>query len=130
MYFEDFYEGCYKDTANRALPQLKQVNPPTNRTPKIVKIDQCNEEAKKRNHAYFGLQDWKSCADGTCSYQKGTTVFTPAYYEPSKNTGQCWSGPTTNLNYYKRHGTANNCVKGSDNYYVGGGWSNAIYETS
>jgi hypothetical protein len=67
--------------------------------------ESCQSEAQKGNWAYFGLQ-----------------------FMQSNNTSECWVN--NNLDESTRYGKATNCRQAKDGTWNGGGWSNAIYNTS
>ena len=64
--------------------------------------DTCSSITTSKNHQYFGLQ-----------------------YVQGNQTAECWSG--SDLNKAKQYGLATNCSQLKDGTWVGGGWSNAVY---
>ena len=66
---------------------------------------QCQQAAQQNGYAYYGLQNSKS----------GTNA-------------QCFL--SNDLSQTTKYGTATNCTKLSDGSWSGGGWSNAVYNTT
>ena len=65
----------------------------------------CNQLASEKGATYFGLQ-----------------------YSTSGENAQCFTG--NSLSQAREYGKATNCTKISDGSWSGGGWSNAVYNTS
>lgn len=68
-------------------------------------LQSCQQIAKQNNATYFGLQDSTSGQNAQCTF------------------GNDFSQAT-------KYGPAGNCTKISDGSWSGGGWSNAVYNTS
>ena len=68
-------------------------------------LQSCQQIAKQNNATYFGLQDSTSGQNAQCTF------------------GNDFSQAT-------KYGAAGNCTKISDGSWSGGGWSNAVYNTS
>jgi hypothetical protein len=65
----------------------------------------CQNVALKNNYSYFGLQDSTSGTNAQCAL-------------------------SNDFNQSVKYGMAGNCTKLEDGSYSGGGWSNAVYNTS
>jgi len=65
---------------------------------------------------------YDTCA--SASKSKGDTYFGLQYVQGNK-TAECWSN--SNLDKAKQYGLATNCTQLTDGTWVGGGWSNAVY---
>ena len=94
------YLGCYGDNKNRAMTLY-------NNGKRINGLEPCEQAAIDGDYKYFGLQDSKN----------------------GKNA-QCFL--SNNLKQTTKYGKASNCSKISqgswgDNFWSGGGWSNAVY---
>ena len=92
------YVGCYRD---RADPNRAFPNYVAN-----ASIKDCAEIARKLNHRAFGIQ----YSNGVMGVGKG---------------GECWVGDDSK---YKSYAISNSCPLGSDGYYYGDSWVNAVYE--
>ena len=68
-------------------------------------LSQCQEIAQNAGQTFFGLQNSTSGTNAQCAY---TSVFSSAL----------------------KYGKAGNCTKLADGTYSGGGWSNAVYNTT
>ena len=68
-------------------------------------LSTCQQLAQQNGATYFGLQDSTSGTNAQCGF-------------------------SSNLAQAIQYGTANNCTKISDGSWSGGGWSNAVYNTS
>jgi len=68
-------------------------------------LQQCQQIAQQQGAQYFGLQNSTSGTTATC-------------------------GLSNNLGQTLKYGRASNCTKLADGSYSGGGWSNAVYNTT
>jgi len=94
------YLGCYGDGPNRAMPGMGPNN-----YSQQYNLQQCQQIAQQNGATYFGLQNSTS----------GTTA-------------QCFL--SSNWGQTSEYGKAGNCTQISDGSWSGGGWSNAVYNTS
>ena len=104
------YIGCYGDTGDaramtNTISSSGQLLPATGPYSWSFNVQQCQQAAQQNNMSYFGLQDVNSEGQAVC--------FT-----------------SNNLSQTQEYGLASNCTQLSDGSWSGGGWSNAVYNTT
>jgi len=98
------YKGCYTDNVNSQRVFNQMVDNQT--------LSQCNTLAKRAESPYFGMQYWPKSG--------GVSAM---------DTGECWFQKGSTLQSAQSQGSSTSCVIGTGGYNIGGGNTNAVYQT-
>ena len=98
------YKGCYTDNVNSQRVFNQVVEHQT--------LAQCNTLAKTAGSPYFGIQNWPKSG--------GVRAM---------DTGECWFQKGSTLQSAQSQGSSSTCVIGTGGYNIGGGNTNAVYQT-
>ena len=98
------YKGCYTDNVNNQRVFNQVVEHQT--------LAQCNTLAKTAGSPYFGMQYWPKSGGAS-----------------AMDTAECWFQKGSTLQSSQSQGSSSTCVIGTGGYNIGGGNTNAVYQT-